>query len=82
MLDRRVWIVLVAVCAFDGYSRFVADNSEKGSAKAAGAFDKADGGVQTLGDEDDEFLPVDSQRSLLAFPDHAPNRLHILYCQS
>lgn len=82
MLDWRVWAILVAVCAFDGYSRFIADNSDKGSAKAAGAFDKSDD-VQTLGSfEDDEFLPVNSKNSLLPFPDHAPNRMHILYCQS
>eukprot|EP00961_Rhodomonas_salina_P048476 650750-Rhodomonas_salina.3 len=77
MLDWRVWAVLIAICAFDGYSRFATESNGEGakgvSKDQAVQLEKAgmDGGVEEYG--------IDQH---LVFKDHSPNQLHIQYCAS
>ncbi len=78
MLDWRVFAVLAALCAFDGYSRFVAEKGEgaKGMSKEQAA------SVASIGVDDDSAVEEMGLNPLLMFKDHEPNRLHIQYCSS
>jgi hypothetical protein len=65
-MDWRVFAVLAAVFLYDGISRMNSD----GEAEVEG---------QT---KDKDLSPLKPGADGLAFPDHAPNHYHVLYCSS
>ena len=78
MLDWRVWAFVIAICAYDGYSRYATEQSGEG---AKGLSKDQAGQLGTIKMDDDEAVEEYGLKQL-AFHDHEPNRLHIQYCQS
>jgi len=73
MLDWRIFVLLAAVCLYDGYSRHMADIAEK-------AANQKDG----LALDDDGVVTDNMKANKLASPfaNHPSHHMHILYCAS